>query len=211
MSWEDLVKIQKGIPLTAPVTSLTPRAGTPLPTEASADLGATAAAGSSTPLPKPKKGRKKHMEARRIASGALDMSGAGLLEYDALVQAVKSHTRINSQTARQRMYGMIAAPPSEDVKPNNKVQQSVKTEGEEGDSKAHDVAVSQADGGNKGKAKPPGSTKGTMRFQTFAGGATSGYWHGERRRLVAAESTMSEIFKQLKRNQEELANKVEVA
>jgi hypothetical protein len=182
--------------------------------------GSNIASGSTAPLAKPKKGRKKHAAARRSAGGNAEQQGPGALDHDALVQAIRMHNRYNAQISRNRMYGMAIVAPVEDTKAGKATaiqDGAAGTAATSGDTR--DTAAGQAQTGQeqysmpvmpemsqapKSKSKPPGTTKGLMRFQTFAGGATSGHWHGDRRRMMAAENTMNEIFKQMKRHHVEL-------
>jgi hypothetical protein len=229
MSFDDLNKLQKGETLPPPPTE-TPvneqgqgPSAIPDAAAATALVASTSAGPSAVPPVKPKKGRKKHAEARRLAANGQEPQGPGALDHDALVQAIKTHTRYNAQIARNRMYGLLTAAPVEEVRPSRTAQphkddaenpQQPKSEQVDGNGMHHpgsqqpDPLPVMPDFGaqaGKGKAKPPGTTKGTMRFQTFAGGATSGYWHGDRRRMMAAENTMNEIFKQMRRHRTEAA------
>jgi len=176
--------------------------------------GSNVASGSTAPPAKPKKGRKKHAAARRSAGGNTDQQGPGALDHDALVQAIRAHNRYNAQISRNRMYGTAIVAPVEDTKPGKAVAMQDGANGSNGDTTAGQSQAGQEqysmpvmpdmNQGPKSKTKPPGTTKGLMRFQTFAGGSTSGYWHGDRRRMMAAENTMNEIFKQMKRHHVEL-------
>jgi hypothetical protein len=230
MMFDDLNKLQKGEilpppPTEAPVDEQGPPAD-PDVEAATAPVASTSGASPAVLPVKPKKGRKKHAEARRLAANGQEPQGPGAMDHDALVQAIKTHTLYNAQIARNRMYGLLSAAPIEEVRPGK----AVPLPKDEADT-SHQSRAEQVDGNGshnpgsqqpeplpfmpdfgqagKSKAKPPGTTKGTMRFQTFAGGATSGYWHGDRRRMMAAENTMNEIFKQMRRHRSEAAENPE--
>lgn len=224
MTFDDLNKLQKGETLPASATDPSvEETAPPIDVEAVipvAPVASSSTAAATVPPAKPKKGRKKHTEARRLAAQGQEPQGPGAMDHDALVQAIKMHSRYNAQIARNRMYGLLTAAPVEESRPGKSIlppkdevdlSQNGKAEQPDGSGSQHPGSqqsgslpvmpdFSQA---GKAKAKPPGTTKGTMRFQTFAGGATSGYWHGDRRRMMAAENTMNEIFKQMRRHRSE--------
>ena len=227
MSFDDLNKLQKGEVLPVPPTeSAADDQGPPIDVEAvvpTAPVASTSTAAPASAPVKPKKGRKRHAEARRLAANGQEPQGPGALDHDALVQAIKMHSRYNAQIARNRMYGLLTAAPVEEARSSKPVplpkeepdaSQQTQTEPVDGSgsvkpgSQQPEPLPVMPDFGQSGKvkAKPPGTTKGTMRFQTFAGGATSGYWHGDRRRMMAAENTMNEIFKQMRRHRHEADN-----
>lgn len=189
----------------------------------------TSVNGNAMPGQKAKRGRKKHQEGRRMASGGIDALGVGSAEFDALVQAVRGHMKRNNYNVRMKMFSLASA--VEEVKPTKAVAAAAAAKDEsvpppmaaKGDPdagvggndngdvemQASQPAPTGPTTGSKARNRAPGTTKGLMRFQTFAGGATSGHWHGERRRLMTAENAMNEIFKEIKQNRDGQGDKMD--
>lgn len=245
LSFDDCLKVQRGdLSLAALEEAAAERAngGTPGPDglngrgSVAPSLANGSASGSTHKYTK--KNKKKLADARQLATSTFDTHGSGLLEYDTLLQAIRTHTKLNAQIARQRMYGMIssnvppststpAAPESSSKTPSKGAAAAtsdptktdtqtrpIRTEQEDVNMDKPAASAAAAEGGSADPSvvgpkpkKPPGTTKGIMRFQAFAGGATSGHWHGDRRRMMAAENTLNEIFKQMRRNQTEVDSK----